>query len=250
MRIFGALTLPDITSVSSVCKDWYDVSSDNTLWQAFSKAYYPSIPTSEHVVSWKREFQTKGIAYRLIRQQFSQMHSIRMAQRHWMMCGVHMFHPVNGRRGFDLLPPPPPEIAQHKPPVDTMIKMLKREDELRLSEEFQKKFAQPDLNTIHVASEIQEQVVKEFGFEDVKVGVELMRTAPSLYPESQQVRRIPHYQKFNRAKDGALKEGSRIPNSKVALINGINISLHQYLDNLIAPQPKPIPVVLISGSYS
>jgi len=73
-----------------------------------------------------------------------------MSQRHWMMCGIHMFHPVNGRSGFDLLPPPP--NSDQKPPLETMIKMLRREEELRLSDSIQKRFADPSVDTIHVAA--------------------------------------------------------------------------------------------------
>ena len=48
----------------------------------------------------------------------------------WMRCGVHMFHPVNGRRGFDLLDAPDWMHAV-KPPREIMAKLLQEENDIR-----------------------------------------------------------------------------------------------------------------------
>jgi len=156
-----------------------------------------------------------------------------------------MFHPVNGRRGFDLLDPP--NNLENKPALDVMIKMLKREDELRLSPEVQLLFANPGFDTIHVASQVQEQVVKEFGYENVEEAVTMIRCAPKLYPESEEVCKIPHYIKFNRSKQGDMKIGDIAPNSNLAFLDGKTTRLHQYIDTFMN---NGKPIVINAGSYT
>lgn len=86
-----------------------------------------------------------------------------------------------------------------------MIKMLKLEEELRVSERYQKKFADPDENAIHVAAEAQEEVLRTFGVQDSELEdmLGVLRAAPALYPEhKEEICRIPHYRKFNRSARG------------------------------------------------
>jgi len=244
--ILGFLKSSDLLRASLVSKSWYLVSCSPVLWENLCNKEFPAIPNSENVVNWKDEFHAKNVLYKIERQKFTNMHKIRMAQRHWMMCGVHMFHPVNGRRGFDLVSPP--ANSHKKPPVEVMIKMLKREEELRLSEEIQEKFRNPDLDTIHVAAQVQERVVCEFGFHNnICEMVDFIRAAPSLYPETPEVRRIPHYQKFNRVAEGYQKPGDIIPDAELSTLNGSSITLYNYIDTILGNKK---PIVITAGSYT
>jgi len=129
--------------------------------------------------------------------------------------------------------------------VETMIKMLRREEELRLSEEVQKQFSDPATDTIHVAANVQLQVVREFGFnEDM---VEMIRAAPALYPTCPEVRRIPHYQKFNRAREGALILDSVAPTCRIALPNGTESTLYDYFQSHCDSNK---PILIAAGSYT
>jgi len=128
-----------------------------------------------------------------------------------------------------------------------MIKMLHREEELRKSDEILAKFGNPDKNAIHVAAEVQEQVVREFFFPDVEDMVEIMRAAPAVYPECPEIRNIPHYLKFNRSRDGELKCGDEIPDATLAKLSGIPISLYGYIDSYFG---KKKPIVICAGSYT
>jgi len=157
-----------------------------------------------------------------------------------------MFHPVNGRKGFDLLSPCP-KLVSKKPSLDIMVQMLKREDELRLSPAIQEKFSNPDFDTIHVAEEVQKQVVSEFGFENMEETLSMIRSAPLLYPECPEVRKIPHYINFNRSKQGDLSVGDTIPNSKLAYVDGTPIDLYKYIDSYFYNNK---PIIINAGSYT
>jgi len=123
--------------------------------------------------------------------------------------------------------------------------MLRREEELRLSKEIQEKFSNPALDTIHVAADVQLQVVQEFGYPNDMV--DMIRAAPALYPTCPDVKRIPHYQKFNRARDGLLKPGDLIPNTQISLLNGNTTTLHDYFDKTL---DLTKPILIAAGSYT
>lgn len=182
------------------------------------------------------------------------------------MCGVHMFHPVNGRNGFDALPPPEFPPGTEKPSLETIKAMLKREDELRLSPTVQARFADPSFDAILIAADVQEQVVTEFGFgaskETLQLGIECIRAAPALYPDNPEIRRIPHYLRYNRSRRGELEPGDTIPNAYLAQLSGAPVHLFKCLDSLtnrpesspLPPQPSlqrtPRTAVIACGSYT
>jgi len=244
MAIFRYFIPKDLINVSMVCKSWYLCGSQNILWKRLVLKHFPGEYGT--IDDWKEEFKAQLITFRIRVDEVSTTHLLRMRHRHWMMCGVHMFHPVNGRRGFDLLKPDS-NLVEKKPSLETMIQMLKREDELRLSPEIQKLFANPGFDTIHVAEEVQKQVVNEFGFENMEESLSFIRTAPLLYPESPEVCKIPHYMKFNRSKQGELNVGDTIPNSKLAHLDGVPIDLHKYIDSQLGHYK---PIIINAGSYT
>jgi len=158
-----------------------------------------------------------------------------------------MFHPVNGRLGFDAVPTP--VVTGPLPDVGVMIKMLKHEEELRKSERYQNLFANPDLNAVHVAAEAQKEVVTKFGFSDrVDEVVDILRAAPKLYPDHKEaICRIPHYRKFNRSEQGALSVGDPLPDVPLVSLNLKTTTLHKWMEeNCLKSQP----LVICNGSIT
>ena len=94
-------------------------------------------------------------------------------------------------------------------------KMIDREIELRLSDEYQKKMGETEFNGskdwMDIAEEIQIHIVKEFGFSNIKQGLRILRTATQKY----NLERVPFYVKYNRAIKGKLEIGSIAPNPSV-----------------------------------
>lgn len=115
--------------------------------------------------------------------------------------------------------------------------MLAREDYLRLSAPVQARFADPSFDAILIAEQVQKQVVEEFygtdASEDVKrLGLEIMRSAPTLYPDYPEIRRIPHYLKYNRSRKGELDAGSLIPDAYLAHLTGAPTTLFECLRSI------------------
>jgi hypothetical protein len=194
------------------------------------------VTENSDVQNWKNEYMIRFSQHKIERQRVMDLHQVRMRHRYWMMCGVHMFHPVNGRYGFDSLPPPVFPEGQSKPPLETLKAMLKRENDLRLSPEVQAKFADPSFDAISIASEVQERVVCEYGYcgskQQIKLGLDIIRSAPLLYPDEPELRTIPHYVKYNRSRRGELDAGDEIPNSYLAHLSGAPVTLFDCLDSL------------------
>eukprot|EP01087_Luapelamoeba_hula_P010647 TRINITY_DN2825_c0_g1_i1.p1 TRINITY_DN2825_c0_g1~~TRINITY_DN2825_c0_g1_i1.p1 ORF type:complete len:388 (-),score=61.11 TRINITY_DN2825_c0_g1_i1:631-1794(-) len=220
-------------------------------------------------VSWKQEYAARLAKWRIDKQRAADLHQQRMQMRYWMMCGVHMFHRVNGRVGFDALPAPELPAGFEKPPIETVKAMLKREDELRLSPAVQARFADPSFDAIVIAAQVQAQVATEFGFvspELHRLGIDIMQAAPALYPEHRaDICRIPHYRKYNRSRRGDLEPGDTVPDAYLAHLSGAPVRLFEYLNQLVPHQLqaeaqggsqrpvldyRPRTAVITCGSYT
>src|SRR5262245_18642731 len=109
---------------------------------------------------------------------------------------ISRFHPVNGRSGFDSLPPPEFPTGVGKPSLDKVKAMLRRENDLRLSPEIQARFADSSFDAISIAADVQERVASEFGYcgssQMCRLGLDIIRSAPALFPEDPEIRSIPH----------------------------------------------------------
>jgi len=128
--------------------------------------------------------------------------------------------------------------------------MLKREDELRLSDKYQALFANPGHNAIHIAAKAQEEVAEEFGYKGYEVGaiVDVIRAATAFYPEhKEEICRIPHYLKFNRSKKGTFEVGSPLVDVPLVKLDGSMTSLFSHINSL---KYNKKPILICSGSYS
>jgi len=90
--------------------------------------------------------------------------------------------------------------------------------------------------------ELQIQVCREFGL-DPNVGVELIRSAVSLFPDDVEIRSIPHYVRHNRCFEGTLRAGDQPPNCRVAQLDGTQCDLLSLID-------VTRPTVLLAASHT
>jgi len=144
-----------------------------------------------------------------------------------------MLATMNGRNNFDFYTPLMKrdcpenceEITREK-----LLKMLKRENEMRLSKEMLEILEKDacafennsdccsnnntcNLEQVYIPwpiEECQEKVVKEFGYEseeEVKYALQMLRSARSLFPNDTEIQNATFYLKYNRACLGELKAG-------------------------------------------
>lgn len=134
-----------------------------------------------------------------------------------------------------------------KPQIRTILRdLLRREDELRLSAGVQACFAQigeaHELFNDYVTM-LQAHTCREFSVSP-EVGVELIRSAVSLFPDDTELHQIPHYVRHNRCKRGHLNDGDPIADCKVLSQDGT-----QEL-RLVDLLRKDCPVVLMGASHT
>jgi hypothetical protein len=122
--------------------------------------------------------------------------------------------------------------------------MLIRENELRLSEEYQKRYQEAEQTSssswLDVTDQLQREIIREFHLdEEMEDALLCLRCATQIYPD---LKDIPLYVRHNRARDGDLQIGEPTPDVPVVQLDGQE---SQLFDGL-----KSSPTVLISGSYS
>jgi hypothetical protein len=122
--------------------------------------------------------------------------------------------------------------------------MLIRENELRLSDEYQQRYNEAEKTSLtswlDVTDELQRQIIREFHLdEEMEDALLCLRCATQIYPD---LKDIPLYVRYNRARDGDLQLGDIAPNFQVVQLDGQETQLFDGL--------KSSSTVLISGSYS
>ena len=123
-------------------------------------------------------------------------------------------------------------------------KMLRRENEIRLSKEAQKDFQiaeqSADRDWLHVAANIQTRVFKEFEMEPTRENLLKYRRTALENPD------LVHYVKFNRARKGLLEIGDIAPNVQVVKTGPVGGRCH-LIDEY---QEANKPLVVLAGSWS
>lgn len=93
--------------------------------------------------------------------------------------------------------------------------MLKRDDQLRLSDETQRAYAKCcefGDEKIRVTDAIQRRVCREMGFQDnIAEGLEVMQCALSMFPGDEAVKNACHYYRHNIHVPCPIKLGAEIP---------------------------------------
>lgn len=132
------------------------------------------------------------------------------------------------------------------PSLESLRQMVLRENQLRLSDEWQQRFAAAELSHdtdwLECVVELQLQVLQEFGYR-AKVA-EVLRNAARRYPDEPFFRKVPLQVRFNRARNGSLAEGCRIPDVQLLRLDGSATSLG------LETGGNTETMVLIGGSHS
>mmetsp|Transcript_7191 Transcript_7191/g.8111 ORF Transcript_7191/g.8111 Transcript_7191/m.8111 type:complete len:248 (-) Transcript_7191:376-1119(-) len=165
---------------------------------------------------------------------------------------ARMLIPHNGRVGFDLIKP---SLGMQRPPKEVLKSMIKREAELRRSDETQRAFDAHGLDesrNFSLLQGIQTKVLSEFGYDDVNI----LRTALSLYPNDQaltnEIRELAFWMKYNRAKQGNLNVGDVVPDLVLSDLTGQDVRLSDWYEATcgVAMGSGGPPLVLVAGSVS
>eukprot|EP00051_Salpingoeca_urceolata_P003557 m.58669 g.58669 ORF g.58669 m.58669 type:complete len:133 (-) comp12892_c0_seq1:506-904(-) len=132
--------------------------------------------------------------------------------------------------------------------------MLRRDDQLRLSEAVQGRYRQrPDDGDwkLRVTTSVQHQVAREHGFSDTAQGVELLRSAVALFGHDQEVMSSAHYLRHNIVRSCPLVAGQMTPDVPLGRVlwdsdeaPAVPTSLHA----LVAT--SPMPTVILAGSHT
>jgi len=130
--------------------------------------------------------------------------------------------------------------------------MLRRENELRLSKEYQDLFASIedrwDIDWLDLVVLLQRRVVREFGLSDsdeaISFGISLLQSAVSLFPDDTEIKEIPLYVKYNRAKHCDFKVGDVVPD--VLLFDIVSNQEVSMFSQVLSDRP----LVVIAGSFT
>jgi hypothetical protein len=125
--------------------------------------------------------------------------------------------------------------------------MLKRDDELRLSEDVQARYAlEPECWEWkwQVTDEVQRRVCEELGFADnVEEGLDLMRSCMTLFPDDDEIKQAAHYLRHNIHVDCPLSVGESVPDLSLHCLSG---EVRQLRDSL----SKGCATVVFAGSHT
>jgi len=180
---------------------------------------------------------------------------------------TRMLAAVNGRCNFDFYSPlmtrERPESCQEIT-RELLIKMLKRENDLRLSKEILEAvekesseyeeiescstdkltYAQP--HALSTIVQCQEKVAQEFGYktsDEISYAVQILRSARALYPNDIEIQNAAFYLKYNRAHRGELKVNDSYKDVPL-------MTCAQEETKLSAILNSEKPTVVISGSVT
>lgn len=230
----------DVISVYAclrVSKAWSNVAKDNVLWTTLLKRDFPKAQvsgTGNDKVQYRfAKMQKKREEEARKRQEELRKRSSQMDR---MVC--RMFHPSNGRYNF--LPCTPAVPFEEMPDRETLVQILKRDNELRLSQKVQEEYWITDYPS-GVTLAVQTRAVEEHGYSDPWI----IPSALSYYKDDAEIMSIPHYVKYNRSRQGKLSCGDVIPDLPLTTTQGCTTSLRA----LMEPHAS-LPVVLVAGSYT
>lgn len=129
-----------------------------------------------------------------------------------------------------------------------MLRMLMREDVLRLADATQRKYSACGDDggaKERVTSAVQRRVVSEFGLDPAE-GLELLRSATALFPDDEEVVRSAHWLRYNICAPCPLHVGDVVPDVPLfAAADGARTSVRA-----LAAAGGGRPTVLACGSHT
>jgi len=164
---------------------------------------------------------------------------------------MHMYACASGKFGNSCFVSP--KVRSHHESLKEIIwnkeflmKLLKREDEMRHSPEIQRLYDEgwekEGIPSTSIEENMQKQLLSEFGI-DPEVGLPIFQSYRSIWEDDPDIRNLALYIKYDRSGLGTLREGNLMPDVTLSTMEGQIVKLSNYL--------KPNrPLVLIGGSYS
>eukprot|EP01120_Amphizonella_sp_Union-15-10_P006427 TRINITY_DN2056_c0_g3_i2.p1 TRINITY_DN2056_c0_g3~~TRINITY_DN2056_c0_g3_i2.p1 ORF type:complete len:145 (+),score=21.87 TRINITY_DN2056_c0_g3_i2:120-554(+) len=136
----------------------------------------------------------------------------------------------------------------HKMSRDLVLQMLKRENQLRLSDEIQEQYDQQRKARIvpscSIEEGIQRQVLSEFGFDpEDNLSIDVYRYSRARFPDDPEIKESILYIKYDRSRNTTLRIGDDSPNPLLVTLEGEKLPLFSFA------KPKR-PLVLLASSYS
>jgi len=179
---------------------------------------------------------------------------------------ARMLTVVNGRCNFDYyLPLKARERPENCDEItrEKLVRMLKRENEVRLSEEMLNKLEKEtseyedgpkcidkvSCNQPHMPwsiAQCQEMVVQEFGYKttaEISYALQMLRSARALYPNDMEIKNSAFYLKYNRVRRGELRVNDMYKDVPLITCGQEETKLSNLLDSKKA-------TVIISGSVT
>ena len=190
-----------------------------------------------------------------------------------------MLYPHSGRHGFEMLQPDP---VVPTPTKSLVVKMLQRETTLRnaaATQQLLDSFANAKEGTTtalqsspvtrvrnidaknllgnlpqtatcdrDVFEGIKRQVVEEFGLPPSHI--DLLRTAESRFPNDKDISDAAVYLKYNRAVQGSLGPGDKVPAQSIQLASLQTGKLCSLYEHLSEGRDAHLPTAIIAGSIT
>ncbi len=135
------------------------------------------------------------------------------------------------------------------PDKDILIKMLKVEESIRMSEEYIKMCDEVKDETngwLRISEEIQYEIAKKFGYNsqlEQDIAVNLMRSASNNYPNDPLFKTLSVYVRNNLARQGEFIESNVVPNIQIHNEDMSFINLYDTFD-------KTKPNLMLCSSHT
>lgn len=127
----------------------------------------------------------------------------------------------------------------------TLLEMLRRENQLRLSKEYQEMYDDVDLRISEIIEDtIQRQVLKEFNFEDTPENLHRYRATNGLFLNDPEIRNTVVYMKYDRANAGPLQVGDVCPD-----VVAIDLETGER-KSVLSFAKEDRPLVILGGCYT
>jgi hypothetical protein len=123
-----------------------------------------------------------------------------------------------------------------------MLKILKKENELRLSEEVQKKYSKEDSNDNFkmVTHDLQVEALKEFGYDERYVVV--LNNARHNYQDNEKFKDITVYWKYDISNKGKFNNEDSPEDCNLFSLDGKDLKLSSYFE-----KSEKLPIVVMAG---
>jgi len=157
-----------------------------------------------------------------------------------------MTHSTSGKRGFDLYKNSTSCIIDR----ETLIKILKREDILRFSDEVQQQYTMAGENLKQIESvtaDLQKKALAEFGFTDPEALIAL-HNVRFYYQNDPEINQLTVYMRKDRCIAGKLYNGCNAPNTTLFSLNGEKTTLFDYKNSIDPLSERSL--VICAGSIS